>query len=69
MFRSALSDRIVFLSVCFYVCVCVSPSAVCWLQCQNGGMCQRPNTCSCPEGWMGRMCEERKYEAETVSLY
>uniref|UniRef100_A0AAY4CTR2 Sushi, von Willebrand factor type A, EGF and pentraxin domain-containing protein 1 n=1 Tax=Denticeps clupeoides TaxID=299321 RepID=A0AAY4CTR2_9TELE len=32
--------------------------AICWLQCQNGGMCQRPNTCSCPEGWMGRLCEE-----------
>ncbi|XP_056124585.1 sushi, von Willebrand factor type A, EGF and pentraxin domain-containing protein 1 isoform X2 [Rhinichthys klamathensis goyatoka] len=31
---------------------------VCWLQCQNGGVCQRPNTCSCPEGWMGRFCEE-----------
>ncbi|XP_068164048.1 sushi, von Willebrand factor type A, EGF and pentraxin domain-containing protein 1 isoform X1 [Antennarius striatus] len=32
--------------------------AVCWLQCQNGGVCLRPNTCSCPEGWMGRLCEE-----------
>uniref|UniRef100_A0A3Q3JW62 Sushi, von Willebrand factor type A, EGF and pentraxin domain-containing protein 1 n=1 Tax=Monopterus albus TaxID=43700 RepID=A0A3Q3JW62_MONAL len=32
--------------------------AVCWLQCQNGGVCQRPNTCACPEGWMGRLCEE-----------
>uniref|UniRef100_A0A8C2X8M0 Sushi, von Willebrand factor type A, EGF and pentraxin domain-containing protein 1 n=1 Tax=Cyclopterus lumpus TaxID=8103 RepID=A0A8C2X8M0_CYCLU len=32
--------------------------AVCWLRCQNGGVCQRPNTCSCPEGWMGRLCEE-----------
>ncbi|KAK3545348.1 hypothetical protein QTP70_004069 [Hemibagrus guttatus] len=31
---------------------------VCWLQCQNGGVCQRPNICSCPEGWMGRFCEE-----------
>lgn len=31
---------------------------VCWLHCQNGGVCQRPNTCSCPEGWMGRLCEE-----------
>ncbi|XP_067257600.1 sushi, von Willebrand factor type A, EGF and pentraxin domain-containing protein 1 isoform X3 [Chanodichthys erythropterus] len=31
---------------------------VCWAQCQNGGVCQRPNTCSCPEGWMGRFCEE-----------
>lgn len=39
---------------------CVSVSAMCWLQCQNGGVCQRPNTCSCPEGWMGRLCEERK---------
>uniref|UniRef100_A0A8C1SBI8 Sushi, von Willebrand factor type A, EGF and pentraxin domain-containing protein 1 n=1 Tax=Cyprinus carpio TaxID=7962 RepID=A0A8C1SBI8_CYPCA len=32
--------------------------AVCWLRCQNGGVCQRPNTCSCPDGWMGRFCEE-----------
>ncbi|KAJ3584915.1 hypothetical protein NHX12_013638 [Muraenolepis orangiensis] len=32
--------------------------AVCWLQCQNGGVCQRPNTCVCPEGWMGRFCQE-----------
>ncbi|XP_034532135.1 sushi, von Willebrand factor type A, EGF and pentraxin domain-containing protein 1 isoform X3 [Notolabrus celidotus] len=31
---------------------------VCWLHCQNGGVCQRPNTCACPEGWMGRVCEE-----------
>uniref|UniRef100_A0A4W5M100 Sushi domain-containing protein n=2 Tax=Hucho hucho TaxID=62062 RepID=A0A4W5M100_9TELE len=31
---------------------------VCWLQCLNGGVCHRPNTCSCPEGWMGRLCEE-----------
>ncbi|XP_061107701.1 sushi, von Willebrand factor type A, EGF and pentraxin domain-containing protein 1 isoform X3 [Conger conger] len=32
--------------------------ALCWLQCQNGGACLKPNTCSCPEGWMGRLCEE-----------
>uniref|UniRef100_A0A1A7X820 Sushi, von Willebrand factor type A, EGF and pentraxin domain containing 1 n=2 Tax=Iconisemion striatum TaxID=60296 RepID=A0A1A7X820_9TELE len=31
---------------------------MCWLQCQNGGVCQRPNICACPEGWMGRLCEE-----------
>ncbi|XP_063042299.1 sushi, von Willebrand factor type A, EGF and pentraxin domain-containing protein 1 isoform X3 [Engraulis encrasicolus] len=31
---------------------------VCWLQCQNGGSCQRPNICACQEGWMGRLCEE-----------
>ncbi|XP_015258797.1 PREDICTED: sushi, von Willebrand factor type A, EGF and pentraxin domain-containing protein 1 isoform X1 [Cyprinodon variegatus] len=36
--------------------------ALCWLQCQNGGVCQRPNICACPEGWMGRLCEERKYK-------
>uniref|UniRef100_M3ZHP6 Sushi, von Willebrand factor type A, EGF and pentraxin domain containing 1 n=1 Tax=Xiphophorus maculatus TaxID=8083 RepID=M3ZHP6_XIPMA len=30
----------------------------CWLQCQNGGVCQRPNICACTEGWMGRLCEE-----------
>ncbi|XP_029470754.1 sushi, von Willebrand factor type A, EGF and pentraxin domain-containing protein 1 [Rhinatrema bivittatum] len=32
--------------------------AVCRFPCQNGGVCQRPNACSCPEGWMGRLCEE-----------
>ncbi|KAM9717511.1 LOW QUALITY PROTEIN: sushi, von Willebrand factor type A, EGF and pentraxin domain-containing protein 1 [Menidia menidia] len=32
--------------------------AACWLPCQNGGVCQRPNVCSCPEGWMGRLCED-----------
>ncbi|NXO38057.1 SVEP1 protein, partial [Locustella ochotensis] len=32
--------------------------AVCRFPCQNGGICERPNACSCPEGWMGRLCEE-----------
>ncbi|KAM5298505.1 sushi, von Willebrand factor type A, EGF and pentraxin domain-containing protein 1 [Ctenodactylus gundi] len=32
--------------------------AVCRFPCQNGGVCQRPNACSCPDGWMGRLCEE-----------
>ncbi|XP_072444220.1 sushi, von Willebrand factor type A, EGF and pentraxin domain-containing protein 1 isoform X5 [Chiloscyllium punctatum] len=31
--------------------------AVCRFPCQNGGACERPNTCTCPEGWMGRLCE------------
>ncbi|KAF6728257.1 Sushi, von Willebrand factor type A, EGF and pentraxin domain-containing protein 1 [Oryzias melastigma] len=31
---------------------------VCWMPCQNGGVCQRPNACTCQEGWMGRLCEE-----------
>lgn len=35
-------------------------SAVCRFPCQNGGVCQRPNACSCPDGWMGRLCEERE---------
>ncbi|MBN3306145.1 SVEP1 protein, partial [Amia calva] len=34
--------------------------AVCWSPCQNGGICQRPNACLCSDGWMGRLCEERK---------
>lgn len=34
--------------------------AVCRFPCQNGGVCQRPNACSCPDGWMGRLCEERE---------
>ncbi|KAJ7408534.1 hypothetical protein BTVI_59212 [Pitangus sulphuratus] len=35
--------------------------AVCRFPCQNGGICERPNACSCPDGWMGRLCEERTY--------
>ncbi|MEE6459030.1 hypothetical protein FKM82_000515 [Ascaphus truei] len=35
-----------------------SCKAVCRFPCQNGGVCERPNACSCPEGWMGRLCEE-----------
>ncbi|XP_069487009.1 sushi, von Willebrand factor type A, EGF and pentraxin domain-containing protein 1 isoform X2 [Ambystoma mexicanum] len=32
--------------------------AVCRFPCQNGGVCERPNACSCLDGWMGRLCEE-----------
>ncbi|XP_066469620.1 sushi, von Willebrand factor type A, EGF and pentraxin domain-containing protein 1 isoform X1 [Tiliqua scincoides] len=32
--------------------------AICRFPCQNGGVCERPNACSCPDGWMGRLCEE-----------
>ncbi|XP_076997754.1 sushi, von Willebrand factor type A, EGF and pentraxin domain-containing protein 1 isoform X2 [Tamandua tetradactyla] len=32
--------------------------AVCRFPCQNGGICHRPNVCSCPDGWMGHLCEE-----------
>uniref|UniRef100_H0YSS6 Sushi, von Willebrand factor type A, EGF and pentraxin domain-containing protein 1 n=1 Tax=Taeniopygia guttata TaxID=59729 RepID=H0YSS6_TAEGU len=32
--------------------------AVCRFPCQNGGICERPNACSCLDGWMGRLCEE-----------
>lgn len=38
--------------------------AVCRFPCQNGGVCQRPNACSCPDGWMGRLCEERESVSE-----
>lgn len=45
--------------------------AVCRFPCQNGGVCQRPNACSCPDGWMGRLCEERESVLECCfeSLY
>ncbi|XP_043916972.1 sushi, von Willebrand factor type A, EGF and pentraxin domain-containing protein 1 isoform X2 [Protopterus annectens] len=32
--------------------------AQCRFPCKNGGTCERPNSCSCPDGWMGRFCEE-----------
>uniref|UniRef100_UPI00398EE43F sushi, von Willebrand factor type A, EGF and pentraxin domain-containing protein 1 n=1 Tax=Pristiophorus japonicus TaxID=55135 RepID=UPI00398EE43F len=31
--------------------------AVCRFPCQNGGVCGRPNMCTCAEGWMGHLCE------------
>ncbi|XP_069779037.1 sushi, von Willebrand factor type A, EGF and pentraxin domain-containing protein 1 isoform X2 [Narcine bancroftii] len=31
--------------------------AVCRFPCWNGGVCDRPNTCTCPDGWMGQLCE------------
>ncbi|XP_032826473.2 sushi, von Willebrand factor type A, EGF and pentraxin domain-containing protein 1-like [Petromyzon marinus] len=35
-----------------------SCKAVCRFPCQNGGLCLRPNSCFCAEGWMGLLCEE-----------
>ncbi|XP_041117630.1 sushi, von Willebrand factor type A, EGF and pentraxin domain-containing protein 1 isoform X2 [Polyodon spathula] len=36
----------------------VKCETVCRFPCQNGGTCERPNTCLCIEGWMGHLCEE-----------
>ncbi|XP_069622657.1 sushi, von Willebrand factor type A, EGF and pentraxin domain-containing protein 1 [Ranitomeya imitator] len=50
-----------FRSVCLENQTWTTPpscKAVCRFPCQNGGVCERPNACSCPEGWMGRLCEE-----------
>ncbi|XP_053321831.1 sushi, von Willebrand factor type A, EGF and pentraxin domain-containing protein 1 [Spea bombifrons] len=50
-----------FRSVCLDNGTWTTPpacKAVCRFPCQNGGVCERPNACSCPDGWMGRLCEE-----------
>ncbi|OCU00923.1 sushi, von Willebrand factor type A, EGF and pentraxin domain-containing protein 1 isoform X1 [Xenopus laevis] len=50
-----------FRSVCLENGTWTAPpscKAVCRFPCQNGGVCERPNACSCPKGWMGRLCEE-----------
>ncbi|XP_061487863.1 sushi, von Willebrand factor type A, EGF and pentraxin domain-containing protein 1 isoform X2 [Rhineura floridana] len=48
-------------SVCLENATWTTPpacKAICRFPCQNGGICEQPNVCSCPEGWMGRLCEE-----------
>uniref|UniRef100_A0A670K9P1 Sushi, von Willebrand factor type A, EGF and pentraxin domain containing 1 n=1 Tax=Podarcis muralis TaxID=64176 RepID=A0A670K9P1_PODMU len=48
-------------SVCLENATWTTPPAcraICRFPCQNGGVCERPNVCSCPDGWMGRLCEE-----------
>ncbi|CAH2293998.1 sushi, von Willebrand factor type A, EGF and pentraxin domain-containing 1 [Pelobates cultripes] len=50
-----------FRSICLENKTWTTPpscKAVCRFPCQNGGVCERPNACSCPDGWMGRLCEE-----------
>ncbi|KAM4808468.1 sushi, von Willebrand factor type A, EGF and pentraxin domain-containing protein 1 [Rhinophrynus dorsalis] len=50
-----------FRSICLENRTWTAPpscKAVCRFPCQNGGVCERPNACSCPNGWMGRLCEE-----------
>ena len=36
-------------------------SAVCTLQCRNGGRCVRPDKCKCPRGYSARDCSKRKF--------
>ncbi|XP_035209467.1 epidermal growth factor-like protein 8 isoform X2 [Stegodyphus dumicola] len=31
--------------------------AVCRQECRNGGVCTKPDHCSCPPGWTGKTCE------------
>ncbi|CAN0535677.1 unnamed protein product, partial [Ectocarpus sp. 8 AP-2014] len=31
-------------------------SAVCSFVCENGGVCEGPDRCSCPTGWTGLDC-------------
>lgn len=35
--------------------------AVCVPSCLNGGLCIKPNQCSCPSGWTGTRCSKRKW--------
>ena len=31
--------------------------AICSPDCMNGGQCVEPNTCNCPAGWRGTLCQ------------
>ena len=53
---TALSLYAMYYTVMFCTAVCSKP-------CQNGGECIAPNECSCPSGWSGDACNERKYIA------
>lgn len=39
--------------------------AICTTRCHNGGNCTAPQTCSCPAGFTGRLCEQDVNECET----
>lgn len=41
-------------------CMSMYCVALCSRGCLNGGTCDAPNHCSCPEGWRGKVCETRK---------
>jgi len=38
---------------------------ICINECQNGGSCVRPNTCSCVKGFSGKFCEVNENPCET----
>ena len=44
-------------------------TAVCANPCQNGGTCVDINTCSCPTGYAGPSCENRKYNNYIDNYY
>ncbi len=41
---------------------------VCDPMCMNNGKCVGPNTCSCPSGWRGEICNIRKSKIKTSLL-
>ncbi len=40
----------------------------CHRGCLNGGQCVQQSLCSCPEGYLGRQCEERTETGEGVCV-
>jgi len=47
------------LTLLVYILACCSQS------CQNGGSCDRPNSCICNSGWSGSRCQNGKFNLLT----
>ena len=44
-------------------------AAVCAGDCQNGGVCDAPNHCSCPPDFEGSHCDRRKSQPLSSSVH
>ena len=50
----------VMFSFCIGQCWFSLSTAVCAVDCENGGTCTGPNTCKCANGWSGDHCQNGK---------
>ena len=49
----AMHDGIIYYTI--------NTTAVCIPDCQNGGICAKPNVCRCSPGWDGDRCQIGTY--------